>query len=313
MQNALDTFPDVLRIETVGKCNFRCIHCPNGTQPNMRSALTQDDFNFIVGQLIANNFIPRVVVLYHGGEPLLNKQLAHFIRTMKDLGVSKTVITTNASLLSKKCSEELIMAGLDEMKVSFDGESPDENNLIRKNANFYHDAANVKALCRLRKKLKRNNPAIIISNIRICSKGLLLKMNQSGQNMFPDTPAYINEYFKEEYHDIAFQSFPAYIWPGYENFGNLKPLYCRGQEPVYCGALFETFTILSNGNVVPCCYDIKGELVLGNVFETNMLDIWKDPEYTKLRTNFRLNKYHLFCRKCERVSPRYLCKEAEAV
>ncbi len=29
MQTEL-TFPDVIRIESSGSCNFQCIHCPNG-------------------------------------------------------------------------------------------------------------------------------------------------------------------------------------------------------------------------------------------------------------------------------------------
>ena len=78
MQNTLDAFPDVVRIETTGKCNFKCIHCPTGTEPNNRSVLSKERFDYIVHQFTYNNYIPRVVVLYHGGEPLLNKNLSHF-------------------------------------------------------------------------------------------------------------------------------------------------------------------------------------------------------------------------------------------
>ena len=308
MQNVPDIFPDVLRIETVGKCNFRCIHCPTGTQPNMRAILKRDEFTSMIDQFVANRFIPRVVVLYHGGEPLINKNLAHYIRILKEIGVTKTVITTNASLLSEERSEELIMAGIDEMKVSFDGESAVENNFIRKNGDFYRDAANVKAFCKMRKKLMRKNPTVIISNIRICHKNTLRVLNQNRQFTFQEAPTYITQYFRDERQEVEFRSFPAMIWPGYEQFGKFEALYFPGEKPKYCGPLFETFTILTNGDVVPCCYDLKGELVFGNVFETNMFDIWKSPEYTKLRANFRRQKYHWFCSKCNVVSPRYLCK-----
>lgn len=109
-----NTFPDVLRIETSGKCNFKCIHCPTGEQPNNRPVLSKENFDLIVSQLSSNGFVPRVVVLYHGGEPLLNKELSYFIRVLKEAGVTKTAITTNGSLLNEKRSRELIQAGLDE-------------------------------------------------------------------------------------------------------------------------------------------------------------------------------------------------------
>lgn len=308
MQNIPDDFPDVIRIETAGKCNFKCIHCPTGTRPNNRPVLSKESFDFIVDQFTSNRFVPRVVVLYHGGEPLLNKKLSHFIDVLKKMGVNKTVITTNASLLTEERSRELIEAGLDEIKISFDGESADENNYIRQKGDFYRDAANARAFCRLRRILGRKNPRVIITNIRICDKNTLHFLNNSRQLPFQDVPAYITEYFFDERDEIEFRSFPAMVWPSYEQFGNLDAIYYDTAKPKYCGPLLETFTILSNGNVVLCCYDLKGELVLGNIYEESMFDIWNGEEYAEIRMNFRRQKYCTLCRKCNVVSPRYLCK-----
>ena len=77
-------FPDVVRIETVGACNFSCKHCPTGIEPNNRSILKPEKFNDIINQFKKESFVPRVVVLYHGGEPLLNKWLVDYIKILKD-------------------------------------------------------------------------------------------------------------------------------------------------------------------------------------------------------------------------------------
>lgn len=314
MQEVPDSFPDVLRIEPVGKCNFKCIHCPTGVQPNNRANLNNGQFNSIIDQCVASGFIPRVVVLYHGGEPLMSKNLAQYIRILKKMGVGKTVITTNASLLSEERSEELIMAGLDEMKISFDGENANENNIIRKNGNFYRDAANVKTLLKLRKKSGYNNPKVIISNIRICDKnvlGMFKPKNGKRQLAFEDIPIYLTRYFKDECDEIEFRSFPAMIWPGYDQCEKFEELSFPIKKPKYCNLLFETFTIFSNGNVVLCCNDLKGELILGNVFEANMFDIWRSRKYAELRANFKKQVYHPLCSKCDITSPRYLCKKTQ--
>lgn len=308
----MEPFPDVLRLEPVGKCNFKCIHCTTGTQPNNRLLLSREQFVLIRDQYKAAQCSLRVVVLYHGGEPLLNPDLAYFIHEFKKMGVQKTVLTTNASLLNKKRAEELIIAGLDEIRISFDGESAEENDIIRKNASFYKDALNVKALFKLRKRLKQDNPKIRISNIRICDKNLLNNtVTGEGRRriLFKEPPRYLKEFFKEYLGELELRSVAAMVWPGYkEQFAGLATYSFPPENPDYCGPLFETFTILSNGDVVPCCFDLKGEIILGNVFKESIFDIWTSPDFVKLRADFRSKKYCSFCSKCNMVNPRYIVR-----
>ena len=108
-----------------------------------RGNIPSSVFNTLLEQFNEHNFIPRVVVFYHGGEPLRNKELPAMISVFKNLGVKKTVITTNTSLLNKEVALQLQDAGLDELKVSYDGCSPEENNEIRKNANFEINSKNL--------------------------------------------------------------------------------------------------------------------------------------------------------------------------
>jgi MoaA/NifB/PqqE/SkfB family radical SAM enzyme len=88
--------------------------------------------------------VPRVLVLYHGGEPLLNKELEQMVYYAKQAGVQKVLFNSNVSLLTMGRAEKLSLAGLDEIRVSFDGSSPEENNKIRVGSNFVKHAAIVK-------------------------------------------------------------------------------------------------------------------------------------------------------------------------
>lgn len=313
MRNIPKDFPDVLRIEPAGECNFKCSHCAIGVGPNDRALLSRTGFASITDQLMYKNFVPRVVVLYHGGEPLLNKDIAYYVKELKNMGVKKTVITTNGSLLSAERSEELIMAGLDEIKISYDGESADENNTIRKNGDFFRDANNVRTLLNLRRRLNRGNPKVTIVNVRVCDKdaiGMFMPKNGRRRTAFGGPPSYLTEYFKNESRDIEFKSFPAMIWPGYEGSGEFDLARCPAEGPKYCWPLFETITILSNGDVVPCCNDLKGDLVLGNIFRTDIFDIWMNDRYVKLRQDFKARRYDPLCERCDMVSPCFLCKKA---
>jgi sulfatase maturation enzyme AslB (radical SAM superfamily) len=50
-----------------------------------------------------------------------------------------------------------------------------------------------------------------------------------------------------------------------------------------CGALWRTPNIASNGDVVPCCRDIDLAMVLGNVRNQSLYDVWYGDKITELR------------------------------
>ncbi|NCC60633.1 MAG: radical SAM protein [Verrucomicrobiae bacterium] len=294
--------PDVARIETSGICNFECIHCPNKEIHTHRPILTNNLFSSIIQQFFEIKYIPRVAVLYHGGEPLLNKNIFDYIKILKNLGTKKTVITTNASLLDTECAEKLLKSGLDEIKISFDGKTPEENNFIRKNANFFKDAQNVINLIKLQKKIKTHT-SIIISNV------LILHKDEAKEEILTkkhETPDYLKNYFREYTNNIQYQTFLAMKWPGLTNAEHLNVIKVKRTSKAQCPALFETFTILSNGDVAACCYDIKGEKTFGNIYTNNITDIYYGEKFSTFRSDFINQKFNKLCLNCTKVNPAYL-------
>lgn len=306
----MDMFPDVIRIESSGVCNFRCIHCPTGNKPNGRPILSMEKFNNILKQFREKNFIPRVVVLYHGGEPLLNKNLEFFISALKDMGVKKTVITTNGSLLTEDRAKRLIEAGLDEIKASFDGESPEESMRIRCNSDYYNEIRNVKKLISLKKEMNSDKPIIKIANVRISDEKTLDLMVKANKLEYDNLPDYLIQEFGEDINTIEGMSFPATLWPGMRDADSFDIREYENKEPDYCELIFETVSILSNGDVVACCQDLTGEQVFGNVFEDSIFDIWFSERYTKFRDDFRKKIYSKMCKDCWIVNPKFLLYKA---
>ena len=96
----------------------------------------------------------KVIVLYHGGEPLLNKNFFEMVRISKKLaGFVKTV--TNGSKLNNEVIQKIIDSGLDHIEVSLDGISAGENDKIRINhvgATFDSISKQVIALIKMRRQ-----------------------------------------------------------------------------------------------------------------------------------------------------------------
>jgi len=285
----MDYLPDVVRIEPAGLCNFRCRHCVVRPEDS-RGLMDIGAFTKVLDNLWQ---VPRVMVFYHGGEPLLNKQLPYMIAMAKGFGVNKTVTQSNASRLNRELACQLCKAGLDEIRFSFDGESPEENDALRVGADFEHDSKLVIGLL-----TRDDRPKVVIFNTRF---------SPEGDRLWLSTPGYLWERFGS--YDVTFRSNAARAWPGW--FSNEFMVEEEPTYPQYCNLLWETVTILANGNVVPCCEDLIGEAVMGNIFAEPLPIIWSGETYTQFRNRFRKGDYPDICRRCYKTNRRRLVRISE--
>jgi MoaA/NifB/PqqE/SkfB family radical SAM enzyme len=63
----------------------------------------------------------------------------------------------------------------------------------------------------------------------------------------------------------------------FQDPNNLKPVYKTCSEPYY------GINILWNGDVVPCCHDVAGKRVMGNVFNSSIRGVWAGKAFRALR------------------------------
>ena len=57
--------------------------------------------------------------------------------------------------------------------------------------------------------------------------------------------------------------------------------------------------ILSDGNIVPCCSDLSGRVVVGNACASSLLDVWNGARMRKVRSDHLGGSYES-CRVCAR-------------
>ncbi|MCF6289055.1 MAG: GTP 3',8-cyclase MoaA [Proteobacteria bacterium] len=118
-----------LRISVMDTCNFRCPYC-------MPIDKFDDNYKFLSPSArLSFQEIEKVVKVFAGygvnkiritgGEPLLRKNLADLITTIKSIaGIEDIALTTNGQLLKQQLSQ-LINAGLDRVNISLDTLNPD--------------------------------------------------------------------------------------------------------------------------------------------------------------------------------------------
>ena len=153
--------PAVLLMENTNCCNARCVMCPRETLTRKRGFMAFELFEKIIREVSGEKRQP-VVHLHGFGEPLLDTLLSDRIRLAKALGIKQTYLVTNASLLYPETAKKIIMAGLDEMKISFYGTDKESYGATMRQLDFSVVMDNIRAFVRIRKELKKKTPKLIL-------------------------------------------------------------------------------------------------------------------------------------------------------
>jgi MoaA/NifB/PqqE/SkfB family radical SAM enzyme len=140
--------------EVANRCNSLCATCPLTFAPQEPARhMSLAEFCALVDQM------PNLqrAVLQGIGEPLLNRDLATMIRYLKERAVH-VAFNTNATLLTRRRQIGLIESGLDELRVSIDGGTPETYLRIRGIPAFDRIVANVAEMVRTKRQLDARTP-----------------------------------------------------------------------------------------------------------------------------------------------------------
>lgn len=260
-------------------------------------------FDRIIGQITPIKSIKHAA-FYFSGEPLLNPRLAEMLsRTKKETSVERTDFHTNGMLLTEQACRKLSESEVDTIIVSIDGDTPLENDAIRIRSNYFKVRENV---LRARKILDKTR--ILIHNIRIPSRAEL--------GSRPQVPKFL----ADDFGPGTIHSGHAMRWPGLTAESatqqGLEISTAEGHATKaglgFCTMPFNEIVVRANGEVTACCYDITGELRMGNIRTSDLLEIWNNSKYRSLRqaiATFGVTKpLPDTCRKCQIYSKEVLVR-----
>jgi len=114
-----------LRLSVTDRCDLRCRYCmpPEGVPPSAK----EDVLSFEEAVRLVRIFTELGVktVRLTGGEPLVRKNVAHLVRSLRDeAGIQDLAMTSNATAL-RKHARALVKAGLGRLNVSLDSVDPE--------------------------------------------------------------------------------------------------------------------------------------------------------------------------------------------
>jgi MoaA/NifB/PqqE/SkfB family radical SAM enzyme len=269
--------PEV-RYEVTDNCNANCIMCPRSTHTRTHGIMDQSAYEESIDEVTALGATQ--VVLTGFGEPMLDKRLEDKIRYAKSKGL-RTYIITNGSALTPKRATTLLMAGLDEMRVSFYGMESGTYNAVMRGLDFNKTINNLMHFLSVRKTLD--------IDCKVQLSYLVLPENEKD----------VDEFISFWTDKVDFLE----VWKPH-NFGDGRDFRERTGKKTSCGRPDNgPLQIQWDGTVIPCCYDYNNQIVLGNAFDTPIPDILKGYRYQALRMAHKKGEFWRFpyCDQCDQL------------
>ncbi|MEA2019847.1 MAG: radical SAM/SPASM domain-containing protein [Campylobacterota bacterium] len=289
--------PFTLFIDPADSCNFQCVFCPTGDRELMKEikrpfkVMNFDLYKKIIDDMVEFENPVKVLRLYKDGEPLLNKKLSQMIKYAKEKGVAHNIdTTTNASLLTNEMSLELIESGLDRINISIEGVNKEQYKSFSKVDIDYEELV--------------DNIKFFYENKKQCE--VLVKIN--GDSLSEDEKQLFLDIFGN-YCDRIYIEHVMSCWPEFEikDIDVNQDLGIYGQEikeVSVCPYPFYSISVNSDGKVSLCFLDWSRKLVVGDVGERSIKDIWLGKEMNEYRKMFLEDrrKEHPVCKDCGQLT-----------
>ncbi|WP_455104930.1 radical SAM protein [Peptostreptococcus sp.] len=264
------------------KCNLRCKYCyeDNLDRRDDMSVETADKvIKFILERLTEKNIDRPLVIIFHGGEPLLNFDLVKYIREELENKVSDRKIiyhmTTNGTLINDE-NIDFLCKKIDFLSVSIDGVKKinDENRIFSDGSGTYDIV-----IKKLKSVLSRNKNIRIRMTITPETASDICKSITEIVNLGLTDIVVSMDYKSTEWENRHIEIIRMELMKLLSRKKNLKKayinlidLYSLNVKKGACFGGVVSYAIDVNGDLYPCtvCVGHK-DMVIGNVHNNKVI------------------------------------------
>lgn len=257
-------FPKLISLELTNACNARCIMCPRDQLTRKIGNLSMD----VVEKLCKDAYKKplRKINLFGFGESLLHPKLIEIITYIKKaLPEVELNLSTNAQLLDDELASKLLASRVDKINIDIDGVTKQTYEGIRKQLTFETVIENTKRLIDKRNRLSSNTEISVT----------IIAMDLTKEEIKP---------FKRFWAGIADTVYVNHYntWTGVFPDRNInKPQIVTFTFP--CKNPWREMIINYDGNVAFCCMDFNSTIVVGNIMNQSIEEIWRGEKMERLR------------------------------
>lgn len=278
--------PYQFTIEPTNICNLRCTFCPQSDPQHhaRREAgrLSVENLRLFLQRRRDAKPSNRNINFTLDGEPFINTNFVQLVQIAVQEGLF-VIFASNGTLLSPKVADRLIAAGPFRASIDF---APDrdvyeslrgrkgDHEMVYRNLSYLIGQAQKKTSIHLDvhdiTPFTHSDPSVSLSVMR---------------KMFPGNLPRRVRFLSREFHNFC---------------GHIKGDLPKERYRL-CPYPWTQMAVTWSGDCVACCRDTAGRSVLGNVFQSPVMDIWNGERYQQFRKNLieRRPEFNAACKDCD--------------
>lgn len=286
--------PVHVTLEPTNLCNLNCPVCETGDNSirRVRGSMSVEDFKVIVDKLGKQ---VNTMLLYWMGEPFLNGDIYDMIDYAAQRGVWVSSCTNGEFVKAK----EVIGAGIGEVSFQLGGMDRKTHAQYRVKGNLPKTLENLDET--VREKYQQGSESKVVAGF------IVMKHNEAEVEAFLEHCIYrrvdkaevISPCVRtvEQGREFLPENDEYWLYDRQEfDRGVLVPKIVPRNS---CPWIYYSTVVAWNGDVYPCCRDVHGEHLMGNILQEDLRDIWNGERYRQFRKRIATDQANVgICRLC---------------
>ena len=270
-----------IRFEVTTRCNHHCIMCPRDELNRKKELMSLENFVFYLNKIHKETNQYKTVTFSGFGESTLDPTLIEKMKYARKLGYN-VLLLTNGTLLTEEKFIKMNEIGVESVRISIHGNTLDsylKTHGLKKESFFYKLKDTVTDLC----NLKNRKTKIILTFVQT-------EYNKTNVSDFI-------EYWKDKVDLI--EAWLPHNWVDGRAYRDVK----NRDKLTTCGRPENgPLQIQVDGTINMCCFDFNGQLLLGNLMNQSLGEIFSTEPFIKLSSCHKTGNFTgsgLICEGCD--------------
>lgn len=277
----MSDYPKVIEIQFHNKCNSNCLICPYKDMNYSYKKMTNELFEKFLNEIDESKL--KKIIPYLNNEPFLDVDFINKVKRIRNKFKKLEIeISSNVSMIREEDIIEMSHLDITELRLSVFGYKKDTYNRIMPYLNYEKTFEELKKISNI---MSKSNTIISI---------VMIDNGEIDEQEFIDMKEMCNELgfnferwgFLDRSDNVTYKS---------NNVYNEDVSYCEQNRPL------ERMHILSDGRVIFCCQDWAHSLVVGNINDNTISEVWNSSIYNDARDSLYIKEKDspLICKKCK--------------
>ena len=274
-------YPRVIEIQFHNKCNSNCLICPYKDMKYSYEDMSDELFEKFLEE-IDEKKLERIIP-YLNNEPFLSKSFLSRVKKIRDKYKNLEIeISSNVSVINEKNVREMAKLGITELRLSVFGYEKETYHKMMPGLNYEKTFQKLNMISNIMKGTNTIISIVMIDNNEIDEEEF------NNMHLLCDNLGFNFERwgFLDRSSNVSYKS---------NNVFNPRVCTCEQNRPL------ERMHILSDGRVIFCCQDWSHTLVVGNINDNTIKEIWNSYKYKNARDSLY---------DCDKESPE-ICKKCK--